>query len=75
MLLAGQALVFVLALAGVAFFSLQALRFLGPALNPNRAPRARAAHAVAAAACLAGIVASAAAGFYGVGALLYISAR
>jgi len=75
MLFIGQALVFLLALAGVVFFSLQALRFAGPALNANRRPKDRAANAAASLACLAGIVASAAGGFYGVGALLYISAR
>ncbi|MBI1187523.1 MAG: hypothetical protein GC206_09370 [Alphaproteobacteria bacterium] len=75
MLLVGQTLIFLAAVAGVAFFSLFALRFIGAALNPNRKPRARAAQAAAALACAAGIVASGAGGFYGVGALLYISQR
>lgn len=72
-ILLGQTAIFLLAVAGIVLFSILALRFGGPALNRTRTARSRAIYGLAAGACLAGIVASAACGFLGIAYLLYIA--
>jgi hypothetical protein len=70
-----QAAIFLIAVGGIGLFTLLTLRFAGPAMNRNRAPASRALHGLAAAACVCGIVASAALGFGGLAAVLYIAQR
>lgn len=72
-MLIGQGIIFLLAAGGILLFSILMLRFAGPALSRTRSGVSRAAYAFAALACLAGIVASAAAGFLGIAYLLYIA--
>jgi hypothetical protein len=70
-----QAAIYLLAVGGIALFTVLALRFAGPAFNANRAPASRALNGLIAAACVGGIVASAALGFGGLAAVLYIAQR
>jgi hypothetical protein len=74
-MLLAQAAIYLLALGGIVLCSILALRFAGPALNPTRTRAQRIGYALAALASLAGVVASAAAGFLGIAALLYIAQR
>lgn len=70
-MLAGQAVIFLIAIGGIVLFSMLMLRFAGPALNRGRAAPARLAYAAASLLCLIGIVASAAGGFLAIAYLLY----
>ena len=72
-MLLAQAAIYLLALGGIVLCSILALRFAGPALNRTRTPAERMAYALATLASIAGIAASAATGFLGVAALLYIA--
>lgn len=73
MLVLGSLAVFLIAAAGVFFFSVQSIGWLGKALNPHRPRPARLrAGAVAAAAALA-IVASGAGGFLGITSIWFVA--
>jgi hypothetical protein len=74
-MLLAQAAIYLVALGGIVFFSFLMLRFAGPALNRTRPRGERLVYGLAALASLAGVAASAAAGFMGVAALLYIAQR
>lgn len=66
-----QIAIYLLALAGVAACSMGLIYFAGRAMNRAREPGFRLRQGVIAVLCLCGIVASAAAGFVGVGAIMY----
>jgi hypothetical protein len=70
-----QTLVYLTALAGVVAGSFGAIYYAAGALNRARAMPVRLRRAALAALCLCGIVASAAAGFVGVPAILYLASR
>lgn len=71
MLILVQTLIFLAALVGIGAFSMGLLYFAGPAFSKARTRRQRRTAGVFMILCLCGIVASAAAGFYGVGAVMY----
>lgn len=73
MIFIAQTLLFMLAVGGVVAGSLGAIFFLGGAMNRARPPEMRRRRAVFAALCVCGIVASAALGFVGVPAILYLA--
>lgn len=73
MALIAQALLYMLAVAGVVAGSLGALFFAGGAMNQARSPDMRRRRAVLAALCVCGIVASAAAGFVGMPVIMYLA--
>lgn len=75
MVLLAQTLLYLLAVAGVAACALGAIYFVGGALNPARPPEIRRRRWLAAALCVCGIVAAAAAGFLAIPALLYLASR
>jgi hypothetical protein len=75
LILLAQLLIFLLALAGVAACSLAMIFFAGGAMNRARPREYRLTRTVYAALCLIGLVASAAAGFVGVGAIMYWAGR
>lgn len=70
-----QMVVFLLALAGIAACSLGLIYFAGRAMNPARTGDFRVRQGILASLCLCGIVASAGAGFVGVGAIMYLAQR
>jgi len=70
-----QFLLYALALAGVVAGSLGAIYFAGGAMNPARPAELRRRRGILAALCVGGIVASAAAGFVGIPALLYLASQ
>lgn len=73
MLVLGSLGLFLLAVAGIVVFTVQALGWLGKALNPHRPQASRLrAGAIAAAAAL-GIVASGAGGFLGITSIWYVA--
>jgi hypothetical protein len=75
MLFLAQTALFMLALAGIGSCSIAMLYFAGRALSRARSAPLRWRAGALAALCLCGIVASAAAGFVGVPALLYLAAQ
>jgi len=70
-LLAGAALLFIAAAAGVSFASVQAMRQAAMALNPRRPAEQRRARAFMAALFALGVIASATLGYLGIVALMY----
>jgi hypothetical protein len=66
-----QLLVFLAALAGIGLCSVGTLYFAGPTFSKARTPSQRRLSAALMVLCLCGIVASATAGFVGVGAVMY----
>lgn len=73
MVLLAQFGVFVLALAGILAGAIGALFFAGGALNKARPREFRIRRGGLALLCLCGIVASAATGFVGIGAIMYFA--
>lgn len=73
MILLAQTLLYLGAVAGVVAGSLGAIFFLGGALNRARPAAMRRRRAALAALCVCGMVASAALGFVGVPAILYLA--
>ncbi len=73
MLFLGQIVVFLAALGGIMTCSLGMIFFFGKALNRAQARAHRIRAGVLAGASLAGILLSAWAGFFGVGALMYLA--
>lgn len=73
MILLAQIALYLLAVAGVVAGSLGAIFFLGGAMNQARPADMRARRFALAGLCALGIVASAALGFVGVPALLYLA--
>lgn len=69
----GQVLIFLAALAGIVAGSIMTLNFAAQAQNRVREAGARRRAWVLAGLCLCGIVASAAAGFVGMAALMYFA--
>jgi hypothetical protein len=70
-----QLLLYLAALAGIVAGSIGAIFYVGGALNKARPRELRLRRAGLAFACLCGIVASAALGFVGVPAILYLANR
>jgi hypothetical protein len=68
-----QTLLYMLAVGGIIAGSLGAIFFLGGAMNQARPADMRRRRAALAALCVCGIVASAALGFVGVPAILYLA--
>jgi hypothetical protein len=68
-----QTVLFMLALGGIAAGSVGAIYFAGGAMNRARPPELRRRRWLVAGLCVCGIVASAAAGFVGVPAILYLA--
>lgn len=75
MLFIAQMLLYFLALAGVVCGALGAIYFAGGAMNAARPLEVRRRRWVLAALCACGIVVSAALGFVGIPALLYLASR
>lgn len=73
MIVIAQLALYLLAVAGVVGGSLGAIFFLGGAMNKARPAEMRARRFALAGLCVLGIVASAALGFAGVPALLYLA--
>lgn len=73
MLVLGSLAVFLIAVAGIVFFSVQAIGSLGKALNPHRPPSARLRAGVVAAAAGLAIVASGAGGFVGITSIWFVA--
>jgi len=73
MIVLAQLILYLLALSGVVAASLGAIFFLGGALNRARGGAYRRQRAVLAALCVCGVVASAALGFVGAPAILYLA--
>ncbi len=73
MIVLAQAMIFILALGGIGLFSILALRAAGPAFSRARPPMARLRAGAATLACIAGVIGSAAAGFWGIGWLMYLA--
>jgi hypothetical protein len=73
LLLLAQVALFALALAGIGACSLALIYFLGRALNRARPAALRLRAGALAMLSLCGIVASAAGGFVGIGAILYLA--
>ena len=71
MLVLGSLAIFLLALAGIGYFTVQALRLFGNALNRRRPMRSRMIRGALAAASALAIIGSSTAGFYGIGALWF----
>lgn len=74
MSLLAQLIVYLAALAGIVASTLGLVLFVGGALNRARPRQMRVQRAIYAALCLCGIVASAAAGFVGIGLIMYFNA-
>jgi hypothetical protein len=68
-----QALIYILAVAGVVASSLGMIFFAGGALNRARPRAMRTRRALYAALCMGGIVASAALGFVGLASVMYFA--
>jgi hypothetical protein len=68
-------LIYALALAGIVGGSLGSIFYAGGAMNKARPAAMRRRRWVLAALCLCGIVASAAAGFVAIPAILYLASR
>ena len=75
MILFAQTLLYILAVAGVVACSLAAINFAGGAMNPARPAEVRHRRWLLAGLSVCGIVASAALGFLGIPALLYLAQR
>lgn len=75
MLLGAMMLIFLMALAGIGLFSLLALRFAGSAVSRANDARRRAFAWLSVAACIGGVIGSAAGGFWGIGWLMYLAAQ
>ncbi len=75
MVLLLQLIVYLAALAGIVAGSMGVLLFAGGALSRARPRAFRVRRGVLAALCLCGIVASAALGFVGIGAIMYWAGR
>ncbi|GAM98640.1 hypothetical protein U91I_02275 [alpha proteobacterium U9-1i] len=75
MIVLGQLLIFGLAFAGVTASSIGLIYFAGRAVNRAQARDNRWRYGAIAALCLCGIVASAALGFVGIGAIMYLAQR
>jgi hypothetical protein len=75
MIFLAQLILYLLAVAGVIASALGAMFFLGGALNRARTDDVRRRRAALGALCALGIVASAALGFVGVPAILYLASR
>lgn len=75
MLLLAQLVLYLAALAGIVAGSLGMILFAGGAMNPARPIEVRRRRWLLAVLCLCGIVASAALGFVGVPAILYLATR
>jgi hypothetical protein len=73
LLVIAQTLLYMLAVGGIVAGSLGAIFFLGGAMNRARPADMRRRRAALAALCVCGIVASAALGFVGVPAILYLA--
>jgi hypothetical protein len=73
MILLAQTLLYMLAVAGIVAGTLGLIFFAGGAMNKARAPAMRRRRALLAALCACGIVASAALGFVGIPAILYLA--
>jgi len=71
----GQLAIFMAALAGIGAASLGMIYFAGRAANRSRPVNLRRLNALLAGLCVFGIALSAGAGFFGVGALLYVATR
>jgi hypothetical protein len=71
MLVLGSLAIFLVALGGIGFFTVQALRLAGNAMNGRRPMRSRMIRGALAAASALAIIGSSAAGFYGIGALWF----
>ncbi|MGQ0532619.1 MAG: hypothetical protein ACT4OF_08010 [Caulobacteraceae bacterium] len=70
-----QTLLYMLAVAGIVAGTLGFLFFAGGAMNKARPPEMRRRRWVLAALCVCAIVASAAAGFVGIPAILYLASQ
>jgi hypothetical protein len=75
MIVVAQMLIYALALAGIVGGSLGFIFYAGGAMNKARPAAMRRRRWVLAALCLCGIVASAAAGFVAIPAILYLASR
>ena len=75
MIFLGQMALYLLALAGVVGGSLGAIYYAGGAMNRARPVELRRRRWLLAALCVCAIVASAALGFVGIPALLYLASR
>lgn len=75
MVFLAQLILYLLALAGVVAGTLGAFFFAGGAMNPARPAELRHRRWLLAALCVCGIVASAALGFVGVPAILYLASQ
>lgn len=75
MVLIAQTVLYIVSVAGIVAGSFGLLYFAGGAMNRARTREVRVRHGVYAALCLCGIVASAAAGFAGLGAIMYFAQR
>ncbi|MBI1250467.1 MAG: hypothetical protein GC189_03230 [Alphaproteobacteria bacterium] len=73
MILVGMIVIFLMALAGIALFSVLALRFAGPAVSRANTGQRRALAGLAVASCIGGVIGSAAGGFWGIGWVLYLA--
>lgn len=75
MVFLAQLILYLLALAGVVAGTLGAIFYAGGAMNPARPLELRRRRWLLAALCVCGIVASAALGFVGVPAILYLASQ
>jgi len=73
MLFVAQTVLYIAAVAGIVAGTLGAIFFAGGAMNKARPPEMRRRRWVMAALCACGIVASAALGFVGIPAILYLA--
>lgn len=64
---------FLAAAAAIVAATISALRFAGQAMNPTRPKGQRFVRAALATLCACGVVAAAVGGFWGIGALMYVS--
>jgi hypothetical protein len=75
MIILAQALLYILAVAGIVAGSLGFIFFAGGAMNKARPPQMRRRRWALAALCVCAIVASAAAGFVGIPLILYLGSQ
>jgi len=73
MLVLGSVVIFLLAVAGIGFFSLQALKYLGRAMNGHRPKPQRRASALLAAGAALAVVGSSCGGFFGITTLWWFA--
>lgn len=71
MLVVWSFVIFFAALFGIGFFTIQAVRFLGGALNKNRPQRSRAVAGLISALSFLAVIGSGAGGFVGISAVWY----